>query len=105
MRASFSSRDIEPVSVVSNRVSSNKTWISKNRDQRLASETRRMLPEFQEVAPQRLCIIPLTPGNVALIFSQRTCGGETGLVRWDARIRTWKCCFAKSPLKCREDFA
>ena len=77
--------DVEPVSVLSNRVSSNKIWISKNRDQRLTREIRRMPPKFQEIQPQRLRKVPLTRGNVAPISARRTCPTETALVGWGAR--------------------
>jgi hypothetical protein len=80
--------DIELVSVRSNRVSSNKIWILKNRGQRLACEIRRMPPEFQEFRPQRLRNVPLTRGNVARISLRRTCPTETGLAGWGAWIRT-----------------
>jgi hypothetical protein len=94
---------VEPVSVISNLVSSNKIWISKNRDQRPACGIRRLASELQRIQPQRLRNVPLTRGNVALIFTRRTCPRETVLVRWGTRIRTWRCCSGKSPLKCRTD--
>jgi len=78
----------------------NKTWISKNRDQRLARQTCRMPTEFQKIPPQRLCSVPLARGNVAVIFVCRTCPRETGLDRWDGRIRTWKC--RDTALSCRD---
>jgi hypothetical protein len=60
--------NLEPVSAPSNRVSKNKIWIFKNRDQRPAREFVEHPPEFQQVQPQKLRNVPLTRGNAASFF-------------------------------------
>ena len=86
-----SRRTVEPVSSISNRVSSPKTRILKTGDQRLAHKIPRVPVEIRNLPPQRLTSTWLTRGKTANIFTPRMCTTETGLAGWGARTRTVEC--------------
>src|SRR6266545_3510509 len=97
-------REIEPVSVLSNRVSSNKIRILEIRDQRLARKNCGSGQSTQIFPLQRPTDLALTSGNVVRLFSRRKQPTEATVAGWGARIRTWKSRSGECPLKRRRGF-
>ena len=96
-----------PVSVRSNQVLTQQNLdIGKSRPETEAENSRGCRLTLRTFRLRDFDQRPLTRGTFALIFPVTEMPRETGDVgRWGARIRTWKCCSGKRPLKCREDFA
>src|SRR5271170_2694121 len=88
MKRSITHSRLEPVSVLSNRVSAIEIWISKNLRRRLTPEKSRLPQNLTEFQRQRLTERPLSFWTCGDFVTSRRYSTEMTLAGWGAWIRT-----------------